>query len=54
MILRDSPYRGDADYDRVIAWATPAIGPDRGKHRAEFVRLVDKAKTAGEPKAEKE
>jgi Ca-activated chloride channel homolog len=50
MILRDSPFRGDADYDRVIAWARPAVGPDPGKHRAEFVRLVDKAKTAGEAK----
>ena len=54
MVLRDSPYRGDADYDRVIAWARPAIGPDPGKHRAEFVRLVEKAKTAGAAKAEKE
>jgi Ca-activated chloride channel family protein len=51
MILRDSEYRGDADLDKVIAWAKPAIGADKGGHRAEFVRIVEKAK--GLPAAKK-
>src|SRR5262245_43735575 len=40
MILRDSEYRGDADYDKVLAWAQPVVGADPGRHRAEFLRLV--------------
>jgi Ca-activated chloride channel family protein len=43
MILRDSEYRGSADYEKVLEWAKPAIGADKGGHRAEFVRLVEKA-----------
>ena len=41
--MRDSEYRGDADYAKVIEWAKPAVGADKGGHRAEFVRLVEKA-----------
>ena len=44
MILRDSEYRGNADYDKVMEWAKSAIGGDKGGHRAEFVRVVEKAK----------
>jgi Ca-activated chloride channel homolog len=52
MVLRDSEYRGDADFDKVVGWAKPAVGPDPGGHRAEFVRLVEKAKGVTEkPKA---
>jgi Ca-activated chloride channel family protein len=52
MVLRDSEYRGDADFDKVVGWAKPAVGADPGGHRAEFVRLVEKAKGVAEkPKA---
>lgn len=50
MVLRDSEYRGDADYGKVIEWARPAVGADPGGHRAEFVRLVEKAKAVAEKK----
>jgi Ca-activated chloride channel family protein len=43
MILRDSEYRGTADYEKVLDWAKAAIGADKGGHRAEFVRIVEKA-----------
>jgi Ca-activated chloride channel family protein len=52
MILRDSEYRGDADYDKVVAWAKPAVGPDPGGHRGELVRLVERAKDVAAKKAE--
>lgn len=44
MILRESEYRGSATFDKVIEWAKPAIGVDKGGHRAEFVRIVHNAK----------
>jgi Ca-activated chloride channel family protein len=50
MVLRDSEYRGDADYAKVVEWARPAVGADPGGHRAEFVRLVEKAKVVAEKK----
>jgi Ca-activated chloride channel family protein len=53
MILRDSEYRGSADFDKVIEWARPAIGPDKGGHRAEFIRLVEKAKDVAAQKKQK-
>jgi Ca-activated chloride channel homolog len=47
MLLRNSDHRGTADYAKVIAWAKPVLGPDRGGHRAEFVRLAEQMKDAG-------
>ncbi|MBO0698585.1 MAG: VWA domain-containing protein [Zavarzinella sp.] len=52
MVLRDSGFRGDADYDKVMAWAKPAVGKDPGGHRAEFVRLVERAKDVAAKKEE--
>jgi Ca-activated chloride channel family protein len=40
MLLRDSPYRGDADYELVRELAHGALGRDESGYRAEFVRLV--------------
>ncbi len=51
MILRDSPHRGDATYDRVLAWAREGIGPDRAGYRAGFVEMVEQAKRIGAPVA---
>ena len=50
MILKDSPFRGDATFPWVLDTATTSRGPDRGGYRAEFLTLVQKAialKTAG-------
>src|SRR5262245_5615316 len=44
MVLRESEYRGTADLTKVIEWARPVVGEDKGGHRAEFVRLVEKAR----------
>ena len=43
MLLKDSPYRGDATLGWVLDTATTSRGPDRGSYRAEFLSLVQKA-----------
>lgn len=43
MLLRDTPYRGDATFAKVRNWATGALGVDRNGLRSEFVELVNKA-----------
>jgi Ca-activated chloride channel family protein len=45
MILKDSPYRGDATLSWVLDAATGSRGPDRGGYRDEFLSLVQKAIT---------
>jgi Ca-activated chloride channel family protein len=45
MLLRDSEHRGDASFDQVIALARGARGDDPGGYRAEFVNLVETAKS---------
>ena len=40
MLLRDSPYHGDADYELVQELARGALGRDESGYRAEFVELV--------------
>jgi Ca-activated chloride channel family protein len=49
MLLRDSEHRGDAGFDQVIALARGARGEDPGGYRAEFVRLVETAKSLASP-----
>jgi len=44
MLLRDSDYAGTADLEKVLTWAKGSVGEDKGGHRAEFTRLVEKAK----------
>jgi Ca-activated chloride channel family protein len=44
MVLRDSPFRGDADWDSVKKLARSGIGPDPNGYRREFVELVDLAR----------
>lgn len=43
MLLRDSAFKGDADYDRVIANSKAHKGADEEGYRAEFIRLVEMA-----------
>jgi Ca-activated chloride channel family protein len=44
MLLRDSPYRGDVDWDLISALARSGRGDDPKGYRAEFGRLVDTAR----------
>jgi Ca-activated chloride channel family protein len=43
MVLRDSAYRGDADYRMALALARGAVGSDAEGYRREFIRLVELA-----------
>jgi Ca-activated chloride channel homolog len=45
MLLRDSEYRGTADFDQVLKWANDGRGADKNGYRAEFIRLVELAKS---------
>lgn len=44
LVLRDSPFKGDADLSRALERAREARGEDREGYRSEFVRLVDMAR----------
>lgn len=43
-LLRDSRFKGDAGYDKVIKLAKTALDPDEQGYRREFVRLAEAAK----------
>lgn len=43
-LLRDSKYKGNATFDKVVSLAETAIGEDKFGYRKEFVELVKKAK----------
>lgn len=43
-LIRNSEYKGDATFDKVMALAKNAYGEDEQGYRREFVRLVDTAK----------
>jgi Ca-activated chloride channel family protein len=44
MLLRDSPYKGTASYDRILETARGALGQDPYGYRAEFLTLVTRAR----------
>lgn len=44
MLLRDSKFKGNADYDMVAGLAKTAIGKDENGYRTEFLSLVKTAK----------
>jgi Ca-activated chloride channel family protein len=44
MLLRDSPYRGSADFDLVLNLARAAAAPDPHGYRRGFIRLAETAK----------
>ncbi len=44
LLLRDSHYKADASYGKVIERAKAARGTDSEGYRAEFIRLVEKAR----------
>ena len=43
MILRDSPYKGSANLDWVIATAASSRGADKNGYRQEFIGLAERA-----------
>jgi Ca-activated chloride channel family protein len=45
MILRDSPYRGNATLADALDMAQGSKGPDRTGYRQEFIQLVQKARS---------
>jgi Ca-activated chloride channel family protein len=45
MILRDSEYKGSANFDGILELAEESKGADVGGYRAEFINLVKKAKS---------
>ncbi|PSB03990.1 vWA domain-containing protein [Merismopedia glauca] len=45
MVLRNSPYKGNATLKSVLALASQSQGTDLDGYRAEFVRLVEKSDT---------
>jgi hypothetical protein len=51
MLLRESPYRGDANYDAVLEIASSSLGEDRYGYRGEFLELVDAARRLARPDA---
>lgn len=40
MLLRDSKFKGDADWQSVLAAAKNGVGEDRKGYRGEFIQLV--------------
>jgi Ca-activated chloride channel family protein len=42
MLLRESPFKGEADVQQVLTLARASLGADPGGYRAEFVRLVER------------
>lgn len=49
LLLRQSPYRGQANLPEVIAAARESLGPDADGYRSEFVRLAEAARGIGLP-----
>ena len=52
MLLRDSKFKGDTDYDQVIELASGAKGEDSEGYRVEFIRLVKLSKELSKSVAE--
>jgi hypothetical protein len=47
---RDSPHKGEADLAKALAWARASLADDPGSFRAEFVTLVERARTLTRPR----
>jgi Ca-activated chloride channel family protein len=50
MILRDSQYRGNLTLDKALEIAKKAKGKDINGYRAEFIKMLEKAKLLKETK----
>jgi Ca-activated chloride channel family protein len=51
MLLRDSKYKADASYNKVLELARASTGADRQGYRAEFIQLVETARTLSSQRA---
>jgi Ca-activated chloride channel family protein len=47
MLLRESPYKGNASYDQAAEIASSSLGRDPEGHRSEFLQLVNAASRLG-------
>ena len=45
LLLRDSEHRGGASFEQVLALARGARGEDENGYRAEFIGMVETART---------
>ena len=52
LLMRQSQYSGNANYDAIIERATAAMGEDQFGYRREFIMLVEKAKLLADPQLE--
>jgi len=43
MMLRDSPHKGDVNFERILKWARAGAGKVSNGYREEFIRLVHRA-----------
>jgi len=50
LLLRDSPFQGDATYDQVLTLAQASLGQDPEGYRSEFVHLVETAQLLDTPR----
>jgi Ca-activated chloride channel family protein len=53
LLLRESPYKGDASFEQVTRLASQGLGADRESYRAEFLQLVNAASRLPSAVAEK-
>jgi len=51
MLLRNSEFKGDSNFDQVIALARNSLGNDNGGYKSEFIRLVEIARGLSAPLA---
>jgi Ca-activated chloride channel family protein len=54
MLLRDSKYKADANYNEVLALARASAGADPQGYRSEFIQLVETARTLSSHRASRE
>ena len=53
MLLRDSKYKADASYNKVLELARQSVGNDLQGYRSEFIQLVDTARLLSSHRASK-
>lgn len=49
MLLRDSEYKGDLNYAKVLQWGQEGLGEDKGNYRKAYLELVQKAQQLAQP-----
>lgn len=54
MLLRDSKYKADATYNKVLELARASAGADAQGYRSEFIQLVETARTLSSHRASRE